>query len=127
VFLVESVVNHAFELQAIARVDRMGQKHPTEVFCYYAEDTIERNILDLAVRRGLSLYTKENAVGTLTVSQFGDTENPSSPSKRKEKKQQKGDFIFRSVGRHTCGRRLIKCTLASTTCSQFFSLGWWKT
>jgi E3 ubiquitin-protein ligase SHPRH len=93
---VESVVNHAFELQAIARVDRMGQQHPTEVFCYYAEDTVERNILDLAVRRGLSLYTKENSVGTVTVSQFGDAEAPPSPSKRAQKnKQQKGDFIFR--------------------------------
>jgi E3 ubiquitin-protein ligase SHPRH len=30
VFLLESVVNHAFELQAIARVDRMGQRRETE-------------------------------------------------------------------------------------------------
>ena len=30
VILVESVVNHAFELQAIARIDRMGQTRPTE-------------------------------------------------------------------------------------------------
>ncbi|KAG2078621.1 hypothetical protein BDR04DRAFT_1087088 [Suillus decipiens] len=37
VFLVESVVNHGFEVQAIARIDRMGQTQPTEVFCYYAE------------------------------------------------------------------------------------------
>jgi len=37
VFLVESVVNHGFEIQAIARIDRMGQTQPTEVFCYYAE------------------------------------------------------------------------------------------
>ena len=30
IILVESVVNHAFELQAIARIDRMGQTRPTE-------------------------------------------------------------------------------------------------
>jgi E3 ubiquitin-protein ligase SHPRH len=30
VFLLESVVHHGFEIQAIARIDRMGQKKPTE-------------------------------------------------------------------------------------------------
>ncbi|KAJ8596441.1 hypothetical protein M405DRAFT_856497 [Rhizopogon salebrosus TDB-379] len=39
-FLIESVVNHGFEVQAIARIDRMGQTKPTEVFCYYAEGDI---------------------------------------------------------------------------------------
>ena len=37
VFLLESVVHHSFEIQAIARIDRMGQTRPTEVYCYYAE------------------------------------------------------------------------------------------
>ena len=37
------------------------------VYCYYAEDTVERNILDLAARQGLSLYTKDNSSGTLNV------------------------------------------------------------
>lgn len=30
VFLLESVVHHGFELQAIARIDRLGQTRPTE-------------------------------------------------------------------------------------------------
>ncbi|KDQ50603.1 hypothetical protein JAAARDRAFT_580714 [Jaapia argillacea MUCL 33604] len=97
VFMLESVVQHAFEIQAIARIDRMGQTRPTEVYCYYAEDTVERNILDLAAKQGLSLYTKENAAGTFNVSAFaGDSERkaPDSPSKRK--KAQKGDFIFKT-------------------------------
>jgi len=46
----------------------MGETRPTKVFCYYAEDTVERNILDLAARKGMSLYTKENSAGTLNVS-----------------------------------------------------------
>jgi len=37
VFLLESVVHHSFEIQAIARIDRLGQTRPTEVYCYYAE------------------------------------------------------------------------------------------
>ncbi|KAJ3979483.1 SNF2 family N-terminal domain-containing protein [Lentinula detonsa] len=93
VFLLESVVHHGFEIQTIARIDRMGQTRPTEVYCYYAEDTVERNILDLAARQGLSLYTKANSAGTLDVSSFAN-EKPTieSPAKKKSKAV-KGDFI----------------------------------
>lgn len=111
VFLVESVVHHAFEIQAIARIDRMGQTRPTEgqffllaqwwichltpehsVYCYYAEDTVERNILDLASRRGQSLYTKDKADGTLTA---GPITAPSKNGIDAPKKAQKGDFVFK--------------------------------
>ncbi|KAI0298963.1 SNF2 family N-terminal domain-containing protein [Multifurca ochricompacta] len=93
VFLLESVVHHSFEIQAIARIDRLGQSRPTEVYCYYAEDTVERNILDLAVRRGLSLYTSDRARGTVDTSTFApEAESPIVDAP--EKKQQKGDFIF---------------------------------
>ncbi|KAJ6504820.1 SNF2 family N-terminal domain-containing protein [Mycena vitilis] len=110
VFLLESVVHHGFEIQgavadhrcncqltqtglipAIARIDRMGQTRSTEVFCYYAEDTVEKNILDLAARQGTSLYTKSNSVGSmLNVSSLaGEKKVVDSPAK----KNQKGDFI----------------------------------
>ncbi|KAH0579535.1 hypothetical protein H2248_002389 [Termitomyces sp. 'cryptogamus'] len=98
VFLLESVVHHGFEVQAIARIDRMGQTRPTEVFCYYAEDTVERNILDLAARQGLSLYTKENSAGTLNVAALStdaDSKIADTPKKLK-KKIQKGDFISKT-------------------------------
>ncbi|KAI0053500.1 hypothetical protein FA95DRAFT_1579571 [Auriscalpium vulgare] len=94
VFLLESVVHHSFEIQAIARIDRLGQSKPTEVYCYYAEDTVERNILDLATRQGLSLYTKETSHGTLNTSAFAPESEKGvvdSPSKKK----QKGDFIYK--------------------------------
>ncbi|KAF8630101.1 hypothetical protein AX17_005497 [Amanita inopinata Kibby_2008] len=96
VFLLESVVHHNFEIQAIARIDRMGQTRSTEVYCYYAEDTVERNILDLAARQGLSLYTQENSEGTLDLTSFSSlsAEKPRVDSAAK-KKVQKGDFIFR--------------------------------
>ncbi|KDQ23693.1 hypothetical protein PLEOSDRAFT_1048636 [Pleurotus ostreatus PC15] len=94
VFLLESVVHHGFEIQAIARIDRMGQTRSTEVFCYYAEDTVERNILDLAARQGLSLYTKDNAAGTLNTAKFGVTPQNARPAEAKAKKETiKGDFI----------------------------------
>jgi len=95
VFLVESVVHHGFEVQAIARIDRMGQTKPTEVYCYYAEETVEKNILDLAARQGLSLYTRDNSAGSLNVTSFAlDAEKKTdSPVK---KKVQKGDFIYKT-------------------------------
>ncbi|KAH8114834.1 SNF2 family N-terminal domain-containing protein [Phellopilus nigrolimitatus] len=99
VFLTESVVQHSFELQAIARIDRMGQTRPTEVYCYYAENTVERNILDLAAKRCLSLYTKDHAIGTLKVTSFDmdKTAQIDSPAKNnKKQKGQKGDFIFKT-------------------------------
>lgn len=95
VFLVESVVNHAFELQAIARIDRMGQLRPTEVYCYYTEDTVEKSILDLAAKQGQSLYTRDNSAGTLNVAPFALASSKNaidSPAKKK----QKGDFVFKT-------------------------------
>ena len=57
---------------------------------------MERNILDLAVRRGLSLYTTDRARGTVDTAAFApEAENPIVDAP--EKKQQKGDFIFRWV------------------------------
>ncbi|TFK67239.1 hypothetical protein BDN72DRAFT_843332 [Pluteus cervinus] len=97
VFLMESVVHHGFELQAIARIDRMGQTRQTEVFCYYAEDTIEKNILDLAARQGLSLYTKDKSAGTLHVTSFAhDEDKKKITDSRSKKKVQKGDFILKT-------------------------------
>ncbi|KAH8101241.1 SNF2 family N-terminal domain-containing protein [Cristinia sonorae] len=97
VILVESVVNHAFEVQAIARIDRMGQTKPTEVYCYYAEETVEKNILDLAAKQGQSLYTKDNAGTTLNVNPLATTqvkkEEVDAPSK---KAPLKGDFVFKT-------------------------------
>ncbi|KAF8963293.1 SNF2 family N-terminal domain-containing protein [Flammula alnicola] len=95
VFLLESVVHHSFEIQAIARIDRLGQTRPTEVYCYYAEDTIERNILDLAARKGLSLYTTQNSKGTVSVSPFNKENEQAVDDPEKRKVLQKGDFIYK--------------------------------
>lgn len=52
--------------------------------------------MDLAVRRGLSLYTTDRACGTVDTAAFApEAENPIVDAP--EKKQQKGDFIFRWV------------------------------
>ncbi|KAK8067193.1 rad8 and Rdh54p [Apiospora hydei] len=51
VFLCEPLLNTALELQAIARVDRIGQEHETTVWLYLVEGTVEESIYNLSVQR----------------------------------------------------------------------------
>ncbi|KAG6895596.1 hypothetical protein C0992_000476 [Termitomyces sp. T32_za158] len=60
-------------------------------------DTVERNILDLAARQGLSLYTKENSAGTLNVAALStDADTKVADTPKKLKKKIKGDFISKT-------------------------------
>ena len=54
VFLCEPLINTAIELQAIARVHRIGQKQPTTVWMYLVEDTVEKSIYEISVNRRMS-------------------------------------------------------------------------
>lgn len=54
VFLCEPLINTAIELQAIARVHRIGQHSLTTVWMYIVEDTVEKSIYDISVTRRLS-------------------------------------------------------------------------
>lgn len=51
VFLCEPLLNTALELQAIARVDRIGQQHETTVWLYLVSGTVEESIYNLSVQR----------------------------------------------------------------------------
>jgi E3 ubiquitin-protein ligase SHPRH len=53
VFLCEPLINPAIELQAIARVHRIGQQRPTTVYMYLVSDTVEEAIYDISVSRRL--------------------------------------------------------------------------
>ncbi|KAE8147027.1 putative SNF2 family helicase/ATPase [Aspergillus avenaceus] len=62
VFLCEPLINTAIELQAIARVHRIGQHRPTTVWMYLVSDTVEESIYDLSVSRRLAhIAQKEKA------------------------------------------------------------------
>lgn len=54
VFLCEPLINTAIELQAIARVHRIGQQRPTTVYMYLIIDTVEEAIYDISVGRRLA-------------------------------------------------------------------------
>ena len=53
VFLCEPLINTAIELQAIARVHRIGQKRPTTVYMYLISDTVEESIYRISAARRL--------------------------------------------------------------------------
>ncbi|KAJ6056097.1 hypothetical protein N7444_005195 [Penicillium canescens] len=54
VFLCEPLINTAIELQAIARVHRIGQHRPTTVWMYLVSGTVEESIYQLSVTRRLA-------------------------------------------------------------------------
>lgn len=54
VLLCEPLLNTAIELQAIARVHRIGQKHETTVWLYIVDGTVEASIYDLSVKRRMA-------------------------------------------------------------------------
>lgn len=76
-------------IAALARVDRLGSQE-TEVYCYYAEDTVENYILDLTYRRGNSLYASHPA--ELDTDVTGERIEGKS---RAGGKSQKGDYVAR--------------------------------
>lgn len=55
VFLCEPLINTAIELQAIARVHRIGQHQPTTIWMYLVENTVERSIYEISVNRRIAL------------------------------------------------------------------------
>ena len=67
VFLCEPLINTAIELQAIARVHRIGQHHETTVWMYLIEGTVEKSIYDISVQRRLAqvgqLQAKDSSGG----------------------------------------------------------------
>ncbi|KAG9045395.1 hypothetical protein FS837_006386 [Tulasnella sp. UAMH 9824] len=93
IMLVEPTVNISFEIQAIARVDRLGQKEETEVYCYYAIDTVEQNILNIAAQKSTSLYTTSNATTSVDLAAPAVIERQKIEEPTKDKKLLRGDCI----------------------------------
>ncbi|KAF2133985.1 hypothetical protein P153DRAFT_427863 [Dothidotthia symphoricarpi CBS 119687] len=80
VFLCEPLINPAIELQAIARVHRIGQQRPTTVFMYLVSDTVEEAIYNISVARRLEHMSKAKS----TVSD-SDTSTPGLQEKSLDK------------------------------------------
>jgi len=70
VFLCEPLINPAIELQAIARVHRIGQQRQTTVYMYLVNDTVEEAIYDISVSRRLE-HISHGQRGTPSGSRSG--------------------------------------------------------
>ncbi|KAL9095658.1 MAG: hypothetical protein Q9165_002090 [Trypethelium subeluteriae] len=68
VFLCEPLINTAIELQAIARVHRIGQQRPTTVYMYLISDTVEETIYDISVRRRLAHISSSGTTANIADS-----------------------------------------------------------
>ena len=82
VFLCEPLINPAIELQAIARVHRIGQRRATTVWMYLVADTVEERIYEISVTRRLAhaksktfAAGESSRSGTATPNHNGVTEN----------------------------------------------------
>ncbi|TEA19088.1 putative ATP-dependent helicase [Colletotrichum sidae] len=69
VFLCEPLMHTALELQAIARVDRIGQKNETTVWLYLIEGSVEESIYNLSVKRRIEHMGKDSK-GKIKASAF---------------------------------------------------------
>lgn len=83
VFLMEPLVNTALELQAIARVHRIGQEHETTVWLYIVDGTVEESIYNLSVRRRMEHMHRHGTKVTTargTNNRKGKNREPASSS-----------------------------------------------
>lgn len=71
VFLCEPLINTAIELQAIARVHRIGQHRPTTVWMHLVNDTVEESIYDISLSRRMAHIRRAGTVDD-------DTEEPTT-------------------------------------------------
>ncbi|EMC91337.1 hypothetical protein BAUCODRAFT_39506 [Baudoinia panamericana UAMH 10762] len=63
VFICEPLIQTAVELQAIARVHRIGQTRPTTVWMYLVNDTVEESIYEISVTRRLAHVQSQHQHG----------------------------------------------------------------
>lgn len=103
VFLMEPLVNTALELQAIARVHRIGQEQETTVWLYIVDGTVEESIYHLSVRRRMEHLHQHQGAKTATKNTSKNNNkkkkkkkttpnNPNNKSKGKAKAKAKASF-----------------------------------
>ncbi|KAI1462175.1 SNF2 family N-terminal domain-containing protein [Annulohypoxylon moriforme] len=104
VFLCEPLLNTALELQAIARVDRIGQEHDTTVWLYLIDGTVEESIYNLSVQRRLehmrinsgkkSLFDVMEDLSDLNLEAANSLQlEQATPSKLMNKDQKLGEVV----------------------------------
>ncbi|KAF3181411.1 hypothetical protein EYR41_004936 [Orbilia oligospora] len=82
VFLVEPLVNIGIEVQAIARVHRIGQKRETNVFLYVIGNTVEEGVWRLSTKRRVEML-EEKGSPQKKRRKLQDQEQPDRKGKRR--------------------------------------------
>ncbi|KAI9718804.1 MAG: hypothetical protein M1828_006566 [Chrysothrix sp. TS-e1954] len=77
VFICEPLINPSIELQAIARVHRIGQRSSTTVWMYLVNDTVEEAIYEISVGRRLAHMKSKGSSGTSRAATPGPLEESS--------------------------------------------------
>lgn len=95
VFILEPLLNHGLELQAISRVSRIGATKPSQIFCLYARETVEERILHWSARNNRSLYLKDgNETESKIDSALLDIKSRGNRGTNPNKKgEMRGDFV----------------------------------
>jgi E3 ubiquitin-protein ligase SHPRH len=104
VFLCEPLINPAIELQAIARVHRIGQQRATTVFMYLVSDTVEEAIYEISVARRLEHMGRGSRAGSQrgtpapalqekTLDAANSMELESAPLKKLLRKKGDGEIV----------------------------------
>jgi E3 ubiquitin-protein ligase SHPRH len=83
VFLCEPLINTALELQAIARIQRIGQRKKTTVWKYVVSGTVEETIHDISTARRLE-YLEGHVKGGAGASAPAVLENQLDVANSKE-------------------------------------------
>ncbi|GAA5863433.1 hypothetical protein JCM8547_006979 [Rhodosporidiobolus lusitaniae] len=70
VFLIEPLLHPSLELQAVARVHRIGQRVETIVHQYVVRNTVDERVAEMRARQGTSLFVEDDEEGA-KKSRFG--------------------------------------------------------
>lgn len=97
VIILEPLVNHAMELQAISRVSRIGATRITQIYTLYIKGTVEERILQLAAAKNRSLYVVKSE-----QEEDGTDVALLDAKSRAGKDAKKGDFVSDPSDLHAC-------------------------
>ncbi|GAA6018304.1 hypothetical protein JCM10207_000797 [Rhodosporidiobolus poonsookiae] len=86
VFLVEPLLHPSLELQAVARVHRIGQRNNTIVYQFVASDTVDERVSELRARQGTSLFLEDAQANASKESFLGQQKDRASAESRKAAK-----------------------------------------
>jgi E3 ubiquitin-protein ligase SHPRH len=109
VFLCEPLINTAIELQAIARVHRIGQHRPTTVWMYLVSGTVEESIYELSVTRRLAhIIEKEKDKKAVTLSASADGNDVSEAAIESANSMEMQDATLMNLMQRGLGGEVVK-------------------